>query len=48
MPGAGWTSNEPKAWSILDCGSDGLRAIHDDDGHHLTKAIAIITAMQPG
>jgi streptomycin 6-kinase len=45
---AGLDEERARAWSIVREVQMGLWAIEDNDGAELTKAIAIIKAMQPG
>jgi streptomycin 6-kinase len=45
---AGLDEERAQAWSIVREVQMGLWAIADDDSQELTKAIAIITALQPG
>jgi len=45
---AGLDEERARAWSIVREVQNGLWAIDEDDGDELTKAIAIIKAMQPG
>jgi streptomycin 6-kinase len=44
--GAGIDDERARAWSIVREVQNGLWAVEDDDGDELTKAIAIIKAMQ--
>jgi streptomycin 6-kinase len=45
---AGLDEQRARAWSIVREVQMGLRAVHDDDAGELTRAVAIIKAMQPG
>jgi streptomycin 6-kinase len=45
---AGLDEQRARAWSIVREVQMGLRAVHDNDAGELTRAVAIIKAMQPG